>query len=228
MRSLFLALLVAAFAAGGWLYSEWNHIAISPAASDWQPAVAAAPREAAVPRAPCGAIYPDRNAWFGDLHVHTGYSMDARSRDMLGTPDDAYRFARGETIGLGPFDDQRRGMRRARLDVPLDFAAVTDHAEWLGEIVVCTQPGSPGYDSNACRAYRGEAEPEWSIPQIFGGKRRMVYIMGYGDRNADVCGPQNSWCRTGALDAWRAMQQAAERHYDRSADCSFTTFHGYE
>ncbi|NND68519.1 MAG: DUF3604 domain-containing protein, partial [Halioglobus sp.] len=55
-----------------------------------------------------------------------------------------------------------------------------------------------------------------------------VYIMGYGDRNADVCGPQNSWCRTAALAAWQAMQQAAEAHYDRSEDCGFTTFHGYE
>lgn len=228
MRPLLFLFLAVALVGGGWLYSERNHIAISPSASDWEPPVAPAPQREVAARSPCSASYPEGRAWFGDLHVHTGYSMDARSRDMLGTPDDAYRFARGEVIGLGPFDAERRGARQVQLDVPLDFAAVTDHAEWIGEIVVCTEPGTPGYDSNACSAYRGEAEPEWSVPVMVGGKRRMVYMMGFGDRNADVCGPGNAWCREGALIAWQNMQRAAEQHYDRSADCSFTTFHGYE
>ena len=101
-------------------------ILMRPTADDWTPAVGPAVAQVRANRAPCANRDPLRHAFFGDLHVHTRYSMDARSRGMLGTPEDAYRFARGETIGLGPFDEGGRGTRRARLARPLDFAAVTD------------------------------------------------------------------------------------------------------
>jgi len=66
-----------------------------------------------------------RNAYFGDLHVHTTYSFDAFAFGTLATPYDAYRFAKGEAIKHpGGFDVQLRQ--------PLDFYAVTDHAMFLG------------------------------------------------------------------------------------------------
>ena len=77
--------------------------------------------------------------------------------DLLGTPEDAYRFATGEEIGTFPYDEGGTALRRIRIDRPLDFAAVTDHAEWLGEVALCTRPDSPGYASDGCRAFRGEA-----------------------------------------------------------------------
>lgn len=68
---------------------------------------------------------PDRNAYFGDLHVHTGYSFDAYPFGTVALPADAYRYARGERIRHpGGFDVQLRQ--------PLDFYAVTDHAMFLG------------------------------------------------------------------------------------------------
>jgi len=68
---------------------------------------------------------PDRNVYFGDLHVHTTYSFDAFAFGTVATPSDAYRYARGETIRHpGGFDVQLRE--------PLDFYAVTDHAMFLG------------------------------------------------------------------------------------------------
>ncbi len=68
---------------------------------------------------------PDRLAFFGDLHVHTTYSLDAYAIGVLATPYDAYRFARGEAIAHpGGFELQ--------LTQPLDFYAVTDHAMFLG------------------------------------------------------------------------------------------------
>jgi len=68
--------------------------------------------------------YPDR-VYFGDTHLHTSYSTDA---GMLGNrlgPEEAYRFARGEEV------TSSTGVR-ARLQRPMDFLVVADHAENLG------------------------------------------------------------------------------------------------
>jgi len=68
--------------------------------------------------------YPQRVLW-GDTHVHTAYSTDA---GMVGNrlgPEEAYRFARGEIVVSST------GVR-ARLQRPLDFLVVADHAENLG------------------------------------------------------------------------------------------------
>ena len=78
---------------------------------------------------------PERNAYFGDLHVHTEYSFDAYTFASLATPSDAYRYALGEPIPhpVG-FDIQ--------LDRPLDFYAVTDHAMMLGVARVAADTSS--------------------------------------------------------------------------------------
>ena len=39
-----------------------------------------------------------RNAYFGDLHVHTKYFFDAYIYGTRNDPDDAYRFAKGEAL----------------------------------------------------------------------------------------------------------------------------------
>ena len=68
---------------------------------------------------------PDRNAYFGDLHVHTTYSFDAFAFGTTIGPRDAYRYAQGETI-------QHPAGFDMTLRQPLDFYAVTDHALFLG------------------------------------------------------------------------------------------------
>ena len=67
---------------------------------------------------------PLRNAYFGDLHLHSGYSMDAFAMGTSTTPDDAFRYAMGETVNY--FGKPQKRM------AALDFLALTDHAEYLG------------------------------------------------------------------------------------------------
>ncbi len=67
-----------------------------------------------------------RNVYWGDTHLHTNYSPDANilGNTKLG-PAEAYRFARGEEIAAN------NGMI-AKMNRPLDFLVVSDHAEYLG------------------------------------------------------------------------------------------------
>ena len=79
------------------------------------------------------AQFGAKQVYWGDLHVHTGYSLDAWGYGTHATPADAYAFAKGAPIVLPD------GTRVA-LDRPLDFMAVTDHAEWFNLLYMCTDP----------------------------------------------------------------------------------------
>jgi len=79
-------------------------------------------------REPCTNFNPLRNLYFGATHVHTALSYDAWSWDTRSGPEDAYRFAKGEPMQLGPFDETGQGTRTVQLEHPLDLTAVTDHS----------------------------------------------------------------------------------------------------
>ncbi len=68
--------------------------------------------------------FPTRVFW-GDTHLHTRNSPDAGFLGNTLSPEDAYRFARGEVVAAS-------GGQRARLVRPLDFLMVADHAEYFG------------------------------------------------------------------------------------------------
>jgi hypothetical protein len=98
---------------------------------------AAAPNAAQTQPAPDARPAPNplKNAYFGDLHLHSGYSMDAFALGTRTTPDDAYRYAMGETV-----DYFGKPQKRA---APLDFLALTDHAEYLGVAPETIDPNGP-------------------------------------------------------------------------------------
>lgn len=177
-------------------------------------------------RAPCADRTPTRRALFGDLHVHTARSMDAYVFDTRSSPSDAYRFAKGEEVLLAPLDAEGRPTRRHRIDRPLDFAAVTDHAENFGQVSLCTTPGSPVYDTESCALYRGEGVA--FAPGDFLATVRLVSMRSLAADTDEVCGEHGRRCRDAIDDYWQEVQRAAETHYDRSADCAFTTFVAYE
>ena len=170
-------------------------------------------------RAPCTAQAPQKRAFFGDLHVHTRYSLDASTQGTRTTPAQAYQFARGERIGIQPWTQDGEAQRSLQLSRPLDFAMVSDHAELIGEVYMCNTPEFDGYSSWQCLIYR-----HWS--------RGAYYLFNYWatieQSHLGQCGDNDELCLRAALQPWQATQQAAEDFYDRSADCIFTTFIGYE
>ncbi len=99
--------------------------------------VAQAPAPAAPATASAPQRNPERNAYFGETHVHTSWSLDAFSiGNVTTTPADAYKYFKGEPIKhpLG-YD--------VKIDTPLDWAGVTDHSEYAGVVQLANEPGSP-------------------------------------------------------------------------------------
>jgi len=77
------------------------------------------------------------NAYFGAVHVHTYYSFDAYTNGTLASPAQAYQWAQGKAIPGGG------GGPDLKIRQPLDFYAVSDHAEWLGVFKLMEDPDSP-------------------------------------------------------------------------------------
>jgi hypothetical protein len=184
-----------------------------------QPAPLARPYAVTETREPCAAYAALRAPFFGDTHVHTAYSQDASTQGTRTTPRDAYRFARGDAIAIQPWRADGSSLRSVRLDRPLDFAAITDHAEQIGEVHVCKTPGAPGHDSLVCLLYRG-----WPRAAFF----VMNAAYSSGGERFGFCGEGAALCLEAAQHVWRDTQAAAEEAYDRSAACRFTSFVGYE
>jgi hypothetical protein len=175
-------------------------------------------------REPCDDYRETRQPLFGDLHVHTSYSFDSYISSQRNDPWAAYRYAKGEAITLSDADAEQ--VLRAQIQRPLDFTSVTDHAEFLGPINICTQDSSRlGYWFPYCALTRSNYFPlqllaaqYWVELGVLGEDKQKDESM--------VC----SWsdCDVAHKETWQNIQQAAEDHYDRSGACDFTTFVGYE
>ena len=154
--------------------------------------------------------------------------MDANSLGTRTLPDDAYAFAAGTPIALyGGVPGAES--KTIQIDRALDFAAVTDHAEWMAEVSLCTTPGSRSYDSTGCAIYRGEQDSLLAKALgVKGFRARIGGLIEIGGRRDDVCGEDQATCRKELGNVWQSVQAAAERWYDRSSDCSFTTFNAWE
>ena len=168
----------------------------------------------------CRDHAPERRALFGDLHVHTTNSSDAWMFDVRVDPDGAYRYAFGEPIALPPLDARGKGTRRVQIDRPLDFAGVTDHAEFLGEGKLCTTPDTLGYASDFCETFR---EGTGRDPAL------VFHIMSpWSWRDSDVCGDDGESCKRASSLVWKRSIEAAEAWNDTSDACQRTTFVAYE
>ncbi|HEY6868908.1 MAG TPA: DUF3604 domain-containing protein [Novosphingobium sp.] len=144
---------------------------------------------------------PDREAYFGDLHLHTTNSFDAYM--LMGTkttPEEAYAFARGDTINyLG------QPVKRSE---PLDFLAVTDHSENIGVFNQLDDPTSAFSLSEIGKLAKA------------GGYANFVKIAGL--LSGKRLGPDNDRV---AASAWVRNINAANNAYQPG---KFTTFVAYE
>jgi hypothetical protein len=157
------------------------------------------------------------NLYWGDLHVHTYYSLDASTQDTRTTPAQAYAFARGAVLGVQPWQGDRP-LRQLQLERPLDFAAVTDHAELLGEVALCTDPEGYAYNSLYCRGFRGFPRASFFLFNL---------TASLGNR-LGLCGDDGERCLEAAAGPWNDIRAAAAAAYDAGAACDFTSFVAYE
>jgi hypothetical protein len=161
--------------------------------------------EAAVREAPL------KQAYFGETHVHTSFSMDAFIGGARLTPDDAYRFAKGQDVMIGG--------RKHNIGRPLDFVAVSDHAEFIGEMYSAQTKGAPGYDNPMLAELRGLKDPAqqraWFMKYVVSNMRS-----GTPGHPPFYAGPETT--RT----AWNdVIIKAARDHYQPGR---FTTLAGFE
>ena len=177
-------------------------------------------------RQPCSLYNPFRSPFVGDLHVHTERSLDAGIQDTRTTPAQAYQFAKGKPLGIQPWTTDGESLRSVKLNRPLDFAMVSDHAEFFGETHVCRDPDSAGYNSSECNSFRKDPREKfvnWNLRYLGG----LLQPKGALNRFA-FCGEGAEDCLAAAVPVWQEIIDAAEAAYDRSEECSFSAFVGYE
>ena len=188
---------------------------------------------------PQGANYPaapnpEKNLYWGELHIHTAESFDATMFGNTLSIEDAYRFAKGDSL-TSP------GGEVMQLSRPLDFVAITDHAEGFGTRTHCGDPNLSLGERAACwlanepnpvifqtlsDLVRGTADPgDPSKPAgVYQQKTRQALKPGtfptcrLGDGATERC-YQN------AATDWARYIQLANQYYEPG---KLTTLIGYE
>ena len=89
------------------------------------------------PQGEPGKPNPLNNVYFGEQHLHTQASPDAFAFGTRNDADEAYQYAKGM-----PITNAQTGLTIQKR-TPYDWAAVTDHAEYLGMMPLLLDPDGP-------------------------------------------------------------------------------------
>jgi hypothetical protein len=167
------------------------------------------PTEPRAAQSAAAARVAERNAYFGELHLHTSWSFDAYSfQNTLTDPDAAYRYAKGEAI-------RHVNGEMVKRHTPLDFAAVTDHAEYMGVAQLLTDANHPLYQKPVAAKFRSKDPKEGKEAYLeLGGA-----ITGQHEPDPDLVDPEI------VAPIWKRIQDFAEQH---NAPGKFTTFIAFE
>jgi hypothetical protein len=152
------------------------------------------------------------NLYWGDLHLHTNFSLDAYGvQNTYVTPDMAYRFARGIPIYHKALDT------KVQIDRPLDFLGVTDHASNLGIDVQVVSADELLQKSEWGRKLIASVTEEAPWTGLLGYRRSLG-----ADGNAMMADVTTLELRQ---SAWQKEIDAAEANY---LPGKFTTFVAWE
>ncbi len=152
---------------------------------------------------------PLKNAYYGDLHVHTSWSPDAFTAGVRVTPDDAYIYAKGGEI------DHTSGVKVKLLAGPLDFYAVTDHSEYMGVLPGMLDPDNPLSEHPLAKDILGD-DPL---------KQQQALFTVVGSITGEIPPIEEFVDEDVSRTMWGEIQQTADRYYEPG---EFTTFIAYE
>ena len=177
---------------------------------------------------------PDRNPYYGDLHVHTKYSFDAYVFGITASPDDAYEYAKGKGIKhpLG---------YEMKLQEPLDFYSVTDHGFYMGMIQAYADTSTDISKEDFAKPFNNLNSPD-NLTVESAGQRSNIFssvlaqaivqpMPWWHPRTLKAWFTQNTQLALRSFDykihksAWADVARSANEHNDPG---HFTTFIGYE
>jgi hypothetical protein len=159
-----------------------------------------------------GRNFPNKVLW-GDTHLHTNLSLDARAFGVTLGPEEAYRLARGEEITTSHGE-------RIKLSRPLDWLVVTDHSDAMGamnEIIA----GNPDL-------MREPVLKDWHDRLKQGGDTALAATMEIIETFAGVSGekiPDIIMAKNFVGSVWERYLETAEKYNEPGR---FTTIIGYE
>ncbi len=148
-----------------------------------------------------------KNAYFGDLHIHTSWSFDAFVSGVRTSPDDAYRFGKGEVI-------PHVSGKTIQMNRPLDFMAVSDHAEYMGAMMQMLDKDSR---VAALPIAKKVMNTEQSVAKKANRNLRLSIATNW---------PYQELITQDILQGtWQKIVEAADQHYEPG---KFTTFPAFE
>jgi hypothetical protein len=153
---------------------------------------------------------PFRNVYFGETHMHSALSLDAYIGGTRLMPSDSLRFAKGKPVLVNG--------RYKKLGRPLDFAMVSDHVEYLGEMYSTIFPNALGFKQETLEALR-------TLQSL---KDRQEWFYKYVVSNTRGENPQHPPFFKGpetTKSGWQVVINAAEEHNEPG---KFTAFIGFE
>jgi hypothetical protein len=159
-----------------------------------------------------GRNFPTKALW-GDTHLHTNNSLDARAFGVMLGPEEAYRLARGQEVTASHGE-------RIKLSRPLDWLVVTDHSDAMGamkEIVA----GNPNL-------MKDPLLKDWHDRINQGGDVALGATMEVIETFAGITGkkiPDLVMDREFVGSVWERYLKTAEKYNDPGR---FTTIIGYE